>query len=464
MSEFETNEIPEGDLPEEASSTTDIGPIDEIEPEAGPARPAPLGALTFGALVAVALAGATGVGLSFHYVPTPEGAHPSVLAIQSELPYGPALRSVHLLASHASIALGICVLLGALFRADHRLGAFDGLRPHIGKWTWWTGLAALLTTTGIAITGELLPWSRQAVLATEVRTGLLADVPVVGSGMERAVLGQPEVGAATLTRFHSLHTQILPLVLLGLAIWHWRCRVRLSDRPLPNLWQGLTGLLVAAGIAWGARRFDAPLEAWYAPGEGNFEAWPEWNFLWLNALIQAVPSNLGFVAGTVVPGVLTAALFAWPLLDRARSHRFSKPWFAIPGLIVLAAVVGISVVRAGDKEPQTEVMPYELDWDDELRRGYLVARSQHCLECHAFVVEDANGNELRRFGGFHKDYDEDWPNLNTGDFSQLDELSEFEYTLSFPEDPMPVYEDLLEPGARRDLIALFRFLKELNKD
>ena len=50
-----------------------------------------------------------------------------------------------------------------------------------------------LVVIALGITGELLPWTEQAVHATEVRTSLLGEAPVLGETMRDAVLGSDVV-------------------------------------------------------------------------------------------------------------------------------------------------------------------------------------------------------------------------------------------------------------------------------
>jgi quinol-cytochrome oxidoreductase complex cytochrome b subunit len=69
----------------------------------------------------------------------------------------------------------------------------------------------------MGFTGYLLPWNQKAYWATTVGTSIAGTVPWVGSIIEKALRGGPELSALTLSRFFAAHIWILPAT-LGLLI------------------------------------------------------------------------------------------------------------------------------------------------------------------------------------------------------------------------------------------------------
>ncbi len=74
-------------------------------------------------------------------------------------------------------------------------------------------------------TGYLLPWDQLAFWAITVATSLVTYIPVIGTEISHILLGGPEVGAATLLNFYSLHIAVLPPAIFILMSYHfWRVR------------------------------------------------------------------------------------------------------------------------------------------------------------------------------------------------------------------------------------------------
>ena len=83
----------------------------------------------------------------------------------------------------------------------------------------------LLLVLGANFTGYLLPWDQLAFWAITVGTSILSYVPLVGNCSAGLLLGGPEVGAATLLNFYSLHISFIPIGIVVLMSLHfWRVR------------------------------------------------------------------------------------------------------------------------------------------------------------------------------------------------------------------------------------------------
>lgn len=70
-----------------------------------------------------------------------------------------------------------------------------------------------------AFTGYILPWGQMSYWAATVITNLVSAVPLVGGSMLVWLWGGYSLGAATLTRFFSLH-YLLPFIIVALVIMH----------------------------------------------------------------------------------------------------------------------------------------------------------------------------------------------------------------------------------------------------
>ncbi len=180
-----------------------------------------LGGLAFTTFLVIAL---TGVLLAFHYVPSPGMAYGSILSIESDIPGGRYLRSLHRLSSH--------VFLGLLILHALRVAVRGAYRPP-REMTWLLGCGLMGLALSGAWTGTLLPMDQLALWATQTGTELLRSLPLPESIVSFLVpdgVGQ----ARSLARFHLLHTLLIPAAILILSGLHFY-RIRKSRGVLPWL-------------------------------------------------------------------------------------------------------------------------------------------------------------------------------------------------------------------------------------
>jgi cytochrome b6 len=76
-------------------------------------------------------------------------------------------------------------------------------------------------TVSFGVTGYSLPWDQVGYWAVKIVSGVPAAVPVVGDFMVELLRGGESVGQATLTRFYSLHTFVMPWLLAVFMLIHF---------------------------------------------------------------------------------------------------------------------------------------------------------------------------------------------------------------------------------------------------
>ena len=167
---------------------------------------------------------ASGVWLSFYYVPTPEQAYASVFYISNYVNYGWLIRSIH--------AWGAQLMV--VFILIHMIRVFvTGSYKNPREFNWVVGVLLFLITMAFGLTGYLLPWDQKAYWGSTVSLSLVEQVPVVGSVIAQIVLGGEALGAPTLTRFYSGHVFLLPAALAILLVAHfWMIRKQGISGPL----------------------------------------------------------------------------------------------------------------------------------------------------------------------------------------------------------------------------------------
>jgi quinol-cytochrome oxidoreductase complex cytochrome b subunit len=314
---------------------------------------------------AFALQLVTGLLLMTTYSPSATTAWGSVYFITNEMQFGWLLRGLHHFGAQAMIVvLGLHllqVLLAGAYRAPREVN-------------WWFGLALLTVTLGLGLTGYLLPWDQKGYWATKVATNIMASVPLVGPGIQKAVVGGIDYGNQTLTRFYALHVGILPMLLVLLLVVHvmlfrrhgvthpentlgivdrfWPKQVFLDTVAIAVVFAIVAGLAVYEQF-W---RHGIPLDAPADPSSANYPARPEWFFLSLFQLLKDKRfSGENEVIGTVVvPTAIFAVLFALPLLDKILPKRLAH--FVACGLVFAIAggaiTLTVQAMRADARDPK----------------------------------------------------------------------------------------------------------------
>ena len=209
----------------------------------------------------------TGIFLWMAYSPSSQTAWESVYYIQHEMSGGWLLRGIHHFMAQAMIVLlalhVMQVIIDSAYKAPREVN-------------FWIGLILMQIVMGLSLTGYLLPWDQKGYWATKVATNLIGSVPFIGPSMQNVVVGGPDYGHHTLTRFFALHAGVLPgMLILFLVIHIYAFRrhgitAKLDEhKSLPLARFGnIVGLLVALALCYWL--FRKP-----APGGGPFSGlWP----------------------------------------------------------------------------------------------------------------------------------------------------------------------------------------------
>jgi len=158
----------------------------------------------------------TGILLKFVYEPVPTLAYESIVRMQGTFLFGRLIRNLHFWSANFLILVVFLHGLRVFFT-----GAFHPPR----QMSWVIGLALFLLVLASNLTGYLLPWDQLAYWATTICVGMLEYVPLIGTWVQRAVLGGDQLGASTLQNFYAVHTAVIPALIVALMAFHfWRVR------------------------------------------------------------------------------------------------------------------------------------------------------------------------------------------------------------------------------------------------
>lgn len=274
----------------------------------------------------------TGILLLLYYAPTIDHAHASVEYIQKQVLLGNFIRGLHFYGSSAMVILVFVHLLQVFF-----WGAYKKKRELL----WMVGVLLLLLVLGFSFTGYLLPWDQKAYFGTKVGVSIMSSMPVIGSWLERVVLGGETLSTLTLSRFFVVHVLILPLSIMGfIAVHLYLFRVKGAAGPYKEESVTFTeyfyprqffrdcafALVLFVLIAALSHFIPAPLEPKADPSDANYIARPEWYFLPLFQLLKYFSGKLVIVGTVIIPGLIFTALFLVPFLDRSpQRNPFKRP-------------------------------------------------------------------------------------------------------------------------------------------
>jgi len=316
----------------------------------------------------------TGILLMTAYSPGETTAWGSVYYIQYQMEFGWLIRGLHHFGSQAMVVLLGVHMLQVVIAGAH-------LPPR--EVNWWLGLLLMGAVLGLSLTGYLLPWDQKGYWATRVATNIVSTLPVAGPWLQQVIVGGPEYGHHTLTRFYALHVGILPPLVIILMIAHVAVFRRHGvthpkhpkgeglfwpDQAFRDMLVGMAifgGLLTLATMrhghkietpqaqeqqsAWEAMAYagrdgrGANLDAPANPDKPYNVARPEWYFLFLFQLLKYFPGDLIIVGTVIIPQAVGLLLFLLPLFGYGAMRKFGH---ALGVVVVLGVLTGAGILTA----------------------------------------------------------------------------------------------------------------------
>lgn len=286
------------------------------------------------AAVLVLLLMGTGMLLKFFYEPFPGKAYESILYLQGNVLFGQFIRNIH----HWS-GNGLLIVVFLHFLRVFFTGAFHPPR----QFNWIIGLFLFFAVLSSNFTGYLMPWDQLAFWACTISTGMLEYLPFWGEWLQKLIQGGSEIGPATLSNFYTIHTAILPVIIIIFMSFHfWRIRkagglvilrapeedatveIKVVDT-IPNLIirEVVVALVLLASILVFSIIFDAPLESKANPGLSPNPTKAPWFLVGIQEmLIHFHPLFSLFL----IPLLVLIALLALPYFDF--QAKTAGVWFA----------------------------------------------------------------------------------------------------------------------------------------
>jgi ubiquinol-cytochrome c reductase cytochrome b subunit len=316
---------------------------------------------TFGSatLFAMILQIATGIFLCFYYAPSTATAWESTKYIIEKVPAGHFVLSLHYWGASAMIALLAMHLLQVLL-----WGAYKKPR----ELQWIVGVILFIVTLVLGLTGYLLPWDLNALLASRVAINVAANAPILGPAVLHLLQDGNGISTLTINRFFGLHVWLMPAVLvllvaMHLAIFRWNGPAGPPVDEAPKLKPGrfwpdqmfmdtVVSFAIFVIIVALAAFSPVPLDDKADPNNVAFVPYPAWYFLALYASLDVagtLPATIvpiaTLVATIVGPTILIVLLIVLPFIDRNPSRRLSRrPWVLGVTAIVMLGAIGLSYI------------------------------------------------------------------------------------------------------------------------
>jgi len=146
--------------------------------------------------------------LSIHYTGSVQLAFDSVHHITRDVNYRWVIRYIHI--NRASFFLGLIYLHTMRRLLYKRFYSFHA---------WSVGVTILILSILTAFLGYVLPWGQMSFWGATVITNLVTAIPSIRVTIVNWIWGGFSVGAATLSRFYSIHF-LVPFVIRALSVFH----------------------------------------------------------------------------------------------------------------------------------------------------------------------------------------------------------------------------------------------------
>jgi cytochrome b-561 len=315
----------------------------------------------------------------------------SVLHITYDVPFGMFIRRLHHWAAHLFVASIGLHMLRVFFTGSYR-------NPREPNWIVGTGLAAL--SMGAAYTGYALPFDEFAATATSIGYNLTISVPLVGDFFGQVIFGGEFPSSATIPRLYFLHVLVIPAAIaVGIAV-HMAILIRQKHTEAPREADIQTGdqtvdaedgsvivglpafpnqaavsavafFLTAATLSLLAGLLPVHNIAEYGPNDPAATPsliMPDWFLMWVYGFLKLLPQwasfHIGpvhisgeFLGGVLLPGLVFAAVAAWPFIDRSpepeqfTADPLQRPWQTAVGIaavafIMIASIAGMNNILA----------------------------------------------------------------------------------------------------------------------
>ena len=159
----------------------------------------------------VLTAAISGLLLAFYYEPSAGDAYTSLKQIATQINFGWLILTVHHLAGNGLTILALVQIIVMFFSQQ--------FRP---AWivAWVSGILLTLSAVGLGWTSMILDWSQQGFWRFKIELGTIEAIPLIGATLSTILTGGEAISTETVVHLYTLHSYVLSIVAIGLAIFH----------------------------------------------------------------------------------------------------------------------------------------------------------------------------------------------------------------------------------------------------
>ena len=360
----------------------------------------------------------TGACLAFVYVPSTSQAFSSLEYLNHAQFWGWYLRAIHQWGSNFMVFIMTLHMIQVFL-----FGAYKYPR----ELTWVTGVVLLLSTLGMAFTGQVMRFDQDAYWGLTIGASITGRIPLIGGQLVHVLLAGPIIAGETLSRFFSLHVFIIPGMIIALVSMHLRLVLTkgINEYPKPGhpvhkstydaeyaeiirkegvpfapdaIGKDLIfSALVIVGIL-AAAFFFGPKGPTGIPNPTlvHTNPRPDFYFLSIFAALALLPDWMEVLVLFVAPAVAIGGLFVLPFISGTGEKSASKRPVAVLSVIFVMLVIGV-LTYMGDTSPwspkmeawSTDAVPvqYVQTRTPLEMHGALVFQNKQCRNCHSLGGE-----------------------------------------------------------------------------
>ena len=167
--------------------------------------------LSVAILTLSAIATITGILLSFYYEPVAGGSYQALKWIDTEIPNGLLIHTIHDIAGNGLIGTALIQIVVMFVGRQFRLSWLTA---------WISGILLTLTGIGLAWTAMILNWNQLGYWRFRIELGKIEAIPFIGPTLRAIITGGGAVNTTTVEHLYTIHSYLLSAGAIVLAIIH----------------------------------------------------------------------------------------------------------------------------------------------------------------------------------------------------------------------------------------------------
>lgn len=155
------------------------------------------------------IAAISGILLSFYYEPVAGGAYQALNWLDTEIPNGILIHTIHNYAGNLLIGMAliqmVVMFLGRQFRSSWLTA-------------WLVNILLILNAIALSWTAMILNWSQIGYWRFRIELGTIEAIPVIGPTLRDIITGGGAVNTTTVEHLYTIHSYIISSSAIILAI------------------------------------------------------------------------------------------------------------------------------------------------------------------------------------------------------------------------------------------------------